>query len=71
VQNCEGIYKFSLLSNMCLTKINSVRIVNKSVVLQIAAAGVRVFCVVLYKCVQMFNVKIMIACFMNVAINRH
>ena len=36
---------------MCLTEINSVRIVNKSVELQIAAAGVQVLRVVLYKCV--------------------
>lgn len=52
MQNFEGISdKFSVLSDMCLTEINSIRIVNKSVVLQIATAGVRVVRVVLYKCV--------------------
>jgi hypothetical protein len=74
VQNFEGIAdKFSALSDICLTKINGVRIVNKSVVLQIAAGGVRVLRVLLYvqMCVLMFHVKIMIACFINVTINRH
>jgi hypothetical protein len=53
VQNFEGISdKFSILSNTCLTKINSVLIVNKSVVLLIAAAGVRGLHAVLYKCVS-------------------
>jgi hypothetical protein len=53
VQNFEGISdNFSVLSNMCLTEINSVCIVSKSVVLQIGTAGERVVRVVLYKCVS-------------------
>jgi len=53
VQNFAGIsVKFSALSDVCLTKLNSVRIANKFVVLQIAVDGVWVLRVVLYKCVS-------------------
>lgn len=53
VQNFAGISdKFSALSDICLTKLNGVRIINKFVVMQIAAGGVRVLRVVLHKCVS-------------------
>lgn len=53
VQNFAGISdKFSALSVMCLAKLNSVRIVNEFVVLQIATGGVRVLRVVLNKWVS-------------------
>jgi hypothetical protein len=53
VQNFEGICdKFSVQSNMPFTKINRARTVNKSVILQIDATGVRVLRDVLYKCVS-------------------
>jgi hypothetical protein len=53
MQNFEGISdKLSVQRNVSFTKINSVRNVNKSVALQIAAAGVRVLRDVLYKCVS-------------------